>query len=183
LRAFCDHSLSISIINLQAPKMKINTKDKSTTTPLRKKQYSHSYYHENKFIPGASVGDFNDSDDEPAVGRIVRYETILVTTPILTSSRTQKKTKSGSSMASSKGRSKRLNKDDVDELSSRLEALYIRDTLGESHQANHMSGKSEGKKPEPPTTFLGRCSLVIYNSATQGFIEVIRSARLAFKSF
>lgn len=159
--------------------MKINTKDIKTTIPLKKNQYTHSYYHENKFIPDASVGDWDESeDDEPEVGRIVRYETILVTTPILTSARTQKKGNSSSSVASSKGSPKRLSKDEVDELSSRLSAMYIRDTV------KHVSGsKSESKKPDLPATFLGRCSLVIYNSATQGFVEVIRSARLAFKSY
>jgi hypothetical protein len=165
--------------------MKINTKDKKTTTPLKKKQYSHSYYHDNKFIPGASVDDLDDSlEDEPQVGRVVRYETILVTTPVLTSARTQKKTKSGSSIPSSKGNTKRLSKNEVEELSSRLSALYIRDTVDGAHPPKRVSsGTSEMKKPEPPATFLGRCSLVIYNSATQGFVEVIRSARLAFKSF
>ena len=161
--------------------MKINTKHKHSTTPIKK--CSHSYYHANQYIPNASIRDLDEDQEVDSRGRIIRYETILITTPVLTSARTENRNDVVSKKA------KRLNKDDVEALTSKLNSLYIRDQKYYCKSKKKTGDESDRKNQQesaPSTdisTFLGRCSLVIYNSATKGFIEVIRSARLAFKNY
>jgi hypothetical protein len=177
--------------------MKINTK---VTTPI--KGYDHSYYHENKYIPTASIQDFENNDgnnnEQEPTGRIVKYETIVITTPILRSQRIdivykkQKSTCASSDGPSSTGKATPrvlLSKDDVDEINTKLNSLYIHDPdddamiPSKSIVINCQKSGSGNQAETNQTTFLGRCTLFVYNSSSRTFVEVIRSARLAFPRF
>lgn len=185
--------------------MKINTK---TATPV--KDSPHSFLNENKFIPSSAMHISNTADDDdagkkapstppppPSCGRTILYETVVVSTPILASARIQNNgshhhltTTTDAERDSATATKRLLTKDEVDALNTMLNSLYLdnRRRLSESvKKAIVVAKKEEVPALASPaslstTTFLGRCRLAIYSAKTNDFIEVWRSARLAFKA-
>ena len=174
----------------------------AAVTPIQ--GYSNAYYRENMYIPSASARDLdaptkkNDvyeekdafhDDDSECSGRITRYDTITMTSPVLSSARLVKRA------------SKRyISDNDVNELNDKLQSLLLNtrndekedddDGEDEANTKTHSTKQSTSKAPvveltkkeQATTTYFGRCSLVVYNSMTNNFVEVVRSARLAFTS-
>ena len=159
------------------------------------------------YIPSASVLDIedkngtneeteneiqDDDDNDHNVdcnGRILRYETITMTSPVLSSSRLVSK--------------RYITENDVNELNDKLQSLLLKTRNDEKEDDDDEEEntkiprctkptKSPTKVPmlvelnkkdqASTTTYFGRCSLTIYNSMTNNFVEVVRSARLAFTS-
>ncbi len=174
---------------------------KVTAAPIQ--GYSNTYYLENKYIPAASVRDLDDNDDtneekdneynsnDGHNGRTLRYDTITMTSPVLSSARLVKRT------------SKRyISNNDVHELNEKLQALLLstrhddenEDDDNDDNDANlkTLGGKKPTKSNIPvveltkrdqaTTTYFGRCSLMVYNSVTNNFVQVVRSARLSLAS-
>lgn len=170
--------------------------------------YSNAYYHENMYIPSASVLDLeankhdtnekkdneyhnNDDDDDhlDGNGRVLRYETITMTSPVLSSARLHQRTRY-------------ITDNDVNELNDKLQSLLLNSTRNDekddddedealmkrncvmksTKSTTKVSVVELNKKDQATTTYFGRCSLVIYNSMTNSFVEVVRSARLACTS-
>jgi hypothetical protein len=172
---------------------------KASVTPIQ--GYSNAYYCDNKYIPSTSVLDLevpthnnneeneekdsevHDNDDD-CNGRVLRYETVTITSPVLASARLVQRT------------TKRYVTDnDVNELNDKLQSLLLNTRNDEKEDddddtnINHRSDKKHlplvvelTQREQATTTYFGRCSLVVYNSMTHSFVEVIRSARLAFSS-
>ena len=161
--------------------------------------YSNTYYLENKYIPTSSVRDLADSwnndstieekDNEYSSidnhnGRILRYDTITMTSPVLSSARLANRT------------SKRyITNSDVNELNEKLQALLLNTrnddeddddendvdlkTLGGQKQSkSNIPAVELSKRDQATTTYFGRCSVMVYNSVTNNFVQVVRSARL-----
>lgn len=188
-----------SLISPKVSIMKINTK---TATPIWGSP--HSYQNENKFIPASAYDDQRQGE-----GRTVRFETVIVSTPVLASARLHSPENS-----SCQANKRVLTKDDVNELNSRLNSLYLGSPTKSSTNVSKATittspCKSTPVKREEKTVVkkepkehkvvveekvavrpkrenvslfsLGRYSLTIYDFKTNGFIEVLRSARLALK--
>ena len=177
---------------------------KASVTPIQ--GYSKAYYQSNRYIPSASVLDLdvptNDDDtneekdgeiydDDDCHGRVLRYDTATITSPVLSSARLVQRT------------SKRyITNNDVNELNDKLQSLLINtkndekeeeeddeddedDTKHRSAKMNHTSNVpvvTLTQKEQASTTYFGRCSLMVYNSVTHNFVEVVRSTRLALTS-
>ena len=181
--------------------MKFQSSD-VTAAPIQ--GYSNTYYLENKYIPTSSVRDLADSwnndstieekDNEYSSndnhnGRILRYDTITMTSPVLSSARLANRT------------SKRyITNSDVNELNEKLQALLLNTrndddeddddenddnnvdlkTLGGQKQTkSNIPAVELSKRDQATTTYFGRCSLMVYNSVTNNFVQVVRSARLS----
>jgi hypothetical protein len=218
--------------------MKLSLSTSTTITPI--KGYTNVYYNENPYILSTSVQDFevveNENKKDAAlnvetegvgtsrtksdrnVGRIVQYETITVTTPVLTSARLKQAHKACSEEETTK---RVLDRDDVDELNEKLQSLLLlQDNCNDTtttenvrvetdhirtatsrgkNNTNDTKSSNEIKKWKNTTTtmdldhcnrtavsgstkttnYYGRCTVTTYNSMTNDFVEVTRSARLA----
>lgn len=166
--------------------MKINTK---TATPI--KDSPHSFQNENTFIPATKFNnDGGGDDDDDDKGRTILFHTVVVSTPVLASARLLNQPDEAADK-----KKRFLTKNEVDELNGMLNSLYL-DTAPISTSAKetkattttsvvvHKEEKVAITKDDvesPSTTFLGRCSLVLYDAKTNDFIQVLRSARLAFR--
>jgi hypothetical protein len=195
--------------------MKFQT-SKTSVTPIQ--GYSNAYYSHNKYIPSSSVHDLehddevneekddeihdnddDDDDDEECNGRVLRYDTVTITSPVLASARLVHR-------PSSK-HNRYVTDNDVNELNDKLQSLLLNTRNDEKEEEDDNNDDTKCKqyrgskwqhnnmmtnrnvpqveltqREQSTTTYFGRCSLVVYNSMTQNFVEVVRSARLAFTS-
>lgn len=203
---------------------------KMSVTPIQ--GYSNAYYSSNKFIPSSSVLDlerndeadeekdieihsdeddeyeYDDDDDDDDkcrnLGRVLRYDTVTITSPVLASARLVHRT--------AQQPQRYINDHDVNELNNKLQSLLLNTRKDEKNdddnedddddeddmKINHQCGgggtgtkyKTNGPslvvgltpRDQATTTYFGRCRLMVYNSMTHNFVEVIRSARLALTS-
>ena len=161
--------------------MKFNTK---TATPFNK-QSPNSFIHDNTFIPADRQHDSNmNNDNYDGEGRSILFETVIVSTPVLVSTRV-----SDHDVTGSPPRRALLASPQVDDLSDMLHAL----TIGGSPTAR--ATFNVGATP-PLTTphrikqdvvvpslvnssssLLGRCEVSVSNCKTQLPQTVLRSAR------
>jgi len=138
--------------------MFFNTKTSKQISP-------NSYRNDNKFIPISRSTEEGEQE-----GRQVYYETIVVTTPVLASTR----------IHDSESPKRLLNKSQVDELNDLLNSLYLGDS----------SATTPTKKEGPPVksqdhetnsddqVVLGRREQSIFDAKTKSHRTVWRSARL-----
>lgn len=170
--------------------MKINTK---TATPI--KNSPHSFQNDNKFIPAAALfHDEDDNNNNSKMGRTILFETVVVSTPVLASSRLNQ--------PESDDKKRLLTKNEVDELNSMLNSLYLDSTTPTKKATIPLKVVEEEEKvvihkrekesssslssaalssSSASSNVLGRCSLAVYDDKTKVLVEVSRSARLAFK--
>ena len=108
-----------------------------------------------------------------------------MTSPVLSSARLANRT------------SKRyITNSDVNELNEKLQALLLNTrnddeddddendvdlkTLGGQKQSkSNIPAVELSKRDQATTTYFGRCSVMVYNSVTNNFVQVVRSARLS----
>ena len=158
--------------------MKLNTK---TATPFNK-QSPNSFIHDNTFIPADRQHDSNmNNDNYDGEGRSILYETVIVSTPVLVSTRAADHDVTGSP-----SRRALLASPQVDDLSDMLHALTIGGspatfTVGATPPLTtpHRS-KQEAFGPSlvnSSSSLLGRCEVSVSNCKTQLPQTVLRSAR------
>ena len=195
------HQFLKKFITFTIANMKFQS-SKASVTPIQ--GYSNAYYCNNQYIPTTSVLDFEASttndeaneekdnesfDDDDCNGRVLRYETVTITSPVLSSARLVDRT----------SKQRYVTENDVNELNDKLQSLLLNTRNDEKEEddddendtnINRRCGKPTKNVPvveltqrdNATTTYFGRCSFVVYNSVTQNFVEVVRSARLAFTS-
>ena len=160
--------------------MKLNTK---TATPFNK-QSPNSFIHDNTFIPADRQHDGNmNNDNYDGEGRSILFETVIVSTPVLVSTRV-----SDHDVTGSPPRRALLASPQVDDLSDMLHAL----TICGSPVARAINVGATPPLTTPhrikqdvvvpslvnsSSSLLGRCEVSVSNCKTQRPQTVLRSAR------
>jgi hypothetical protein len=159
--------------------MKLNTK---TATPFNKNS-PNSFIHDNAFIPANRQHDGNNNNDNDHEGRTILFETVIVSTPVLVSSRAANHDVTGSPP-----RRALLASSQVDDLSDMLHTLSIAGSPAARAAVNVGATprliKQEVDVVPTAAAFvkssssqLGRCEVSVSNCKTQLPQTVLRSAR------
>jgi hypothetical protein len=177
--------------------MKINTK---TTPPV--KGSPHSFQNDNRFIPATAFEEGNSKGE----GRAIFYESVVVSTPVLASARLHSpescKNKSvltkidvdelnsklnslyiGSPTSTTKETTTEISKKEAP--SAKCTPIQKKEEVQKDQKVQKFREEEEPvvivKEVQTCLFSLGRISLTVYDCKTNGFIEVLRSARLALK--